>query len=272
MKIKTIILFLFLGLFANSFLFSQETDIPNPMKPVRLVNDFAGIFSANQVAQLEHALVAFNDTTSTQISVVTVASLNGYDIGDFTDRLGEKWRVGQKGLDNGVIILVKPKLNAQDRGFARISVGYGLEDVIPDAMANRIVDEIMIPEFKNDDYFRGVVKAVQAVMGLSTGKYKALPQNESPLIALLPIIIIIVIIILLMGRSNRNNKDDFGSGRGGRSSSVLPWLFLGSALGGSGRGFGGGGGFGGGSGFGGGGGFGGFGGGGFGGGGASGSW
>ena len=111
-----------------------------------------------QVASLETKLVNFDDTTSTQIAIVTVKSLNGYSKEEFTDRIGEKWGVGRKGKDNGVLILIKPKYG-NERGQARISVGYGLEGAIPDAIANRIVNYDLIPYFKQGDYYTGLDKA-----------------------------------------------------------------------------------------------------------------
>ena len=93
--------------------FSQ--DIPERPVPPRLVNDFAGMLSTQEADVLERKLVAFNDSTSTQIAIVIVRSLNGYDKADYAQRLAEKWGIGQKGLNNGVLILVKPK-TADSRG------------------------------------------------------------------------------------------------------------------------------------------------------------
>jgi len=140
--------------------FSQYNEIPDRPTPQRLVNDFAGIFNSQQKLKLEKMLVAFNDSTSTQIAIVTVETLNNYDIADFTDRLAEKWGVGRKGKDNGIVVLIKPKLKASDYGEIRISVGYGLEEVIPDATAHRIINHEMIPRFQEGDYYRGVAAAV----------------------------------------------------------------------------------------------------------------
>ena len=84
-------------------------DIPDRPLPPRLVNDYTGTLAPEQLAALERKLVAFNDSTSTQIAVVLVKSLNGYDKADYTYRLAEKWGVGQKGKNNGAVILVKPK-------------------------------------------------------------------------------------------------------------------------------------------------------------------
>lgn len=242
--------------------------IPAKPDPPRLVNDFASLLPADQVNQLESKLVAYNDTTSTQIVVITIQSLDGYDIDDMAQRIGKAWGVGQSTTDNGIVILIKPRIG-NERGQAAISTGYGMEELIPDAIARRIVDNEMIPYFKEDNYYGGINAAADIIFDLATGRFKAADYvdntKDSPLGILIPIIIIILVVVF-MGK----NK---GSGQHNIGSSNLPlWMIL-SMLGSSGRGSGGGwGGSSGGFGGGGGGGFGGFGGGGFGGGGASGSW
>jgi uncharacterized protein len=246
-------------------------DIPSPPDPPRLVNDYAGILSQQEKNYLEQRLVAFDDTTSTQIAVVIVSSLNGLSKEEFADRIGEEWGVGRQGKDNGVVVLIKPK-TAREKGEARISVAYGLEDVIPDAVANRIVDNVMIPYFKENQYYKGIEQGTILIMGLSAGKFTAdevreLNPGGNGLRSLVPILVIFIIFYLIFrSRSGRYYT------AGGRGSGLLTGLILGSMLsrgGGSGSwsDFRSGGGS-----FGGGGGFGGFGGGSFGGGGAGGSW
>ena len=126
-------------------------DIPERPVPPRLVTDMAGIFSPDKVAQLEKKLVWFNQQTSTQIAIVTVKDLHGYDISDFAFRLGDKWGVGQKGFNNGIVILIKPKTN-EEKGRIFIATGYGLEAVVPDAIAKRIVEVEILPEFRKNNY------------------------------------------------------------------------------------------------------------------------
>lgn len=247
-----------------------QDDIPEAPVPPRLVNDFAGILSRTEADRLESKLVSYNDSTSTQIAVVIVKSLGGYAKEDFADRLAEKWGIGHKGKDNGVLVLVKPKYN-NEKGEARISVGYGLEGAIPDAFTKRIVDYDMIPYFKQGDYYTGINLATSTLMSLAAGEFTAeeYQDRNEPKLAdiLIPIVVIIIIIIIFSRNSGRHYNS------GSKSTNIWTSLWLASMMsnrGGSGSwgGFRGGGGFGGG----GGGGFGGFGGGGFGGGGAGGSW
>ena len=251
-------------------------DIPAPMTPPRLVNDYAGILNQSQVRHLEQKLVNFDDSSSSQIVVLIVKSLNGLTKEEFADRVGEKWGVGQKGKNNGVVVLVKPKYG-NDRGEARISVGYGLEGAIPDALSKRIVGNDMIPYFKAGDYFTGIDKATSTLISLATGEFTADQYKKStegsPFSFIIPIIIIILIILFM----RRNSGNHYTTGSKGTSLWTAIWLasMMGNR-GGSGS-WGdfrsGGGSFGGwGGGGGGGGGFGGFGGGSFGGGGAGGSW
>ena len=247
--------------------------IPQRPIPPKLVNDFAKILSKKEIKALETKLVRFNDTTSNQITIVTVTTLGDYTPSMFAYEIGEKWQVGQKGFDNGIVLLVKPKMSSNDRGKAYIAVGYGLEPAIPDAIAKRIVDNEMIPFFKQDDYYGGINQATNVLMKFAAGEISAdgyAKKTETPaLFSLIPFIIIFIIILLIKRGGGRSH------GIGGRSSNSSLWtaLMLGSMMnsgshsgswgnfsGGS-SGFGGGGG-----------GFGGFGGGSFGGGGAGGSW
>ena len=269
MKLKKAIYFPYvLLLLAFSFALRAQ-DIPDAPDPPRLVNDLAGVLSGSQANYLEQKLVRFNDSTSTQIVVLTVTSLNGYDPADFADRIGEKWGVGQKGKNNGIVVLVKPKYG-NERGEAHISVAYGLEGIIPDAIAARIVRNEMIPHFSQNDYFSGIDQATGTLMALARGEFTADAYNKTTEDGkwgfLVPIIIFIIIFIIFNNRRGRHYH------AGSTDSSIWTAIWLASMMGG-GRGGSSWGDFrsGGGS-FGGGGGFGGFGGGSFGGGGAGGSW
>lgn len=244
-----------------------------PAKPdkIYLVNDFAKILSSDQVNQLNNKLIDFRKKTSDEIVIVTVDDLEGYDKTQFAVELAHKWGIGQKGKDNGILILVKPKTNAS-RGEAYIAVGYGLEGVVPDAIAKRVVEFEMIPAFKAGDYNAGLVAATKVLMDITKGEYTADQYVESKggdFAGLIPLVIFIILFILFASKG-KNRSTGIGS------KSSLPWwtlMFLGSSMGGgrsSSSGWGsfnsGGGSFGGG-------GFGGIGGGGgFGGGGAGGSW
>ncbi len=237
-----------------------------PAKPDKLVNDYTGTLSASQLQQLESKLVAFDDSTSTQIAIAIVKSVGEYDINEYTLMLGRKWGVGGNKKNNGVMIVVA----LGDRKIS-IQTGYGIEGALPDAYTNRIIENDIKPAFKAGDYYAGLDAGTNSIIKLVKGEY----QNENPKAkkrengSAIPILVIIIVIIILIIRRG-------GGGGGGRQvmggRGVADALFWSMLLGGSGRGGSGygGGGFGGGSS--GGGGFGGFGGGSFGGGGSSGSW
>ncbi len=246
----------------------MASDIPPRPNPPRLVNDFAGVLTPQQRQSLEYNLRYLNDSTSNQIVVVTVKSLNGMSPDMFATELGQQWHVGQKKFDNGIVVLVKPKYG-NSRGQAFIATGYGLESVIPDATAKKIVEYEMIPSFKRGDYYDGIRKATATLMKLSSGEISAKGYNKahenSPLTVFLPFVIFLLIFLLI----RVSNARSYSLGKG---TSFWTAFMLGSMLGGSSHsgswhdfsGGGSGGGFGGG--------FGGFGGGSFGGGGAGGSW
>ena len=133
-----------------------NAQIPERPNPPRLVNDFAGVLSKNEFSNLEETLESFARQTSTQIVVVTVADFDGQDKAEYAFDLGEKWGVGQKGKDNGIVVLLKPK-TGNSRGEVFVASGYGLEGVLPDAIINRdVVDNEMIPRFKQNDYYGGL--------------------------------------------------------------------------------------------------------------------
>ena len=156
---------IFFTLLLITSLAARTQDFPTPMHPRRIVNDFTGTFTPQQTAALEKKLRNFNDTSSTQIAVVTVPSLYGYAPNDYAQQLAEKWGIGQKGKDNGILVLLKPKKN-NENGQVAIAVGYGLEGVIPDAIASRIIRNEMLPAFRQNDYYTGINKATDILMQL----------------------------------------------------------------------------------------------------------
>ncbi|MCF8453533.1 MAG: TPM domain-containing protein [Pedobacter sp.] len=240
-----------------------------PEKPNRLVNDYTQTLSADQINQLEQKLVAFDDSTSTQIAVVLIKSLEGYDVADYGVRLAESWGIGGAKNNNGVLLLV----SLGDRKVT-IQTGYGVEGALPDAITKRIITREITPNFKAGDYFAGLDQGTDAIISYTKGEYK----NDAPKervkkrsSGILFVIIIVIIILIAIKKGGGGGSEVIG-GRG--SASPFWWLLMGSQLGrgSGGGGFGGFSGGGGGFGGGGGGGFGGFGGGSFGGGGSSGSW
>jgi len=260
-----------LTVFFSITVFAQ--DIPARPNPPRLVNDFANVLLPEQRDILEQKLVALDDSTSNQISIVLIKTLNDYPIEDYSVKLFRTWGLGSKGTNNGILIIA-----AIDDHKVRIEVGYGLEGAIPDITANSIIENDIVPNFKEENYYRGLNVATNDLGKAAAGEYHVQRERSSNNSdnqgggSLLGIIIIVIIILILMrSGGGRGRGGGMMSRRGYGGMDSLFWgSFLGSSIGSGGRGGwgGGGGGFGGG----GGGGFGGFGGGSSGGGGASGSW
>ncbi len=264
MNKHTYILSFFLLFFCLSGV-AQEDFPPRPSPP-RLVNDLSNTLSPSEESALEEKLVAYNDSTSTQISIVLMGSVGPYDISDYTFQLGEQWGIGRKDKDNGMLILA-----AMEDRKVFIATGYGLEGAVPDAVARRIVDNVIVPAFKKDAYYEGLNQATDMVIKLAEGEYDAEEvatkgNNSGAIFFLLFFIFIFFILPIIKNRKDNNNH----MGGKGRKVDLFTTIMLASMLGR--RGGGGLGGFSGGGGGFSGGGFGGFGGGSFGGGGAGGSW
>lgn len=220
----------------------------SPGKPVGYVNDFAQVIPAGERTALENKIANFAQQAGVEIVVATVSGLNGDTIENFAVKLFAEWGIGKKNTDNGILILVSPTEKQ-----TRIEVGYGLEPVVTDAMSSAVIRTVMIPAFKNGDYYGGINAGVDQIMKLAdpgSGAELApsIAGEQTPIY--IPIIGVIILAILLSTKFGRRIlfymflSNFFGGGRGGRGD--------------RGGGFGGG--------------FGGFGGGRSGGGGASGSW
>lgn len=130
------------------------------------VNDYANMLSASTEGQLENVLAALEKDESTQIAVLTIDSLDGENLEGFSLRVVEKWQLGQEKLDNGALLLV-----AKNDRKIRIEVGYGLEGVLTDLTAGRIIRNVITPNFKNGNFDRGVADGVSAMIAAVRGEY-----------------------------------------------------------------------------------------------------
>lgn len=240
--------------FISHYSFTLEV----PAAPEARVSDYALLLSKDSKYWLEKYLEAYEDKTGNQVVVATFDSLEGNSLEDFSIRLAEKWKIGQKGRDNGVILLIFK----YDRKI-RIEVGYGLEGSLPDAAASSIIRNVIAPHFRENDYSGGIKAGIEAIVNKLSGKDITYLESETVpdhwydihnLEKFIPAAFFLLFFLFFIVNLFRGRSSGYGGGSGG-------W--------GGGGSFGGGGGF---SGGGGGGGFGGGGGGGFGGGGASGGW
>lgn len=251
---------LFIALFilgASYTTVAAQNVLPKPATP-KLVTDQAGVLSPDQLAALEAKLVAIDDSSSNQIAVVILSSLDGQPKEEYATKLFREWGIGNKKTNNGVLVLV----SIQDRQI-RIEVGYGLEGAIPDITALSIIDNDIKPAFKAGAYYEGLDQATDNLAKAAVGEYKEARKKKSkskgnPLVFLM----IVIFIVIVLGKRGGGGSNIGGGGFNDMATGML----LGSLLGGGSRHGGGG------WSDGGGGGFGGFGGGSSGGGGAGGSW
>ena len=249
---KTTLLFILLFTCLNSW--SQIPSAPNPPK---LYNDLnhIGFLSPSEESMIEKRLEKFEKETSNEIAVIIIDDLGDYDVSDYAIKISNLWKVGKEKEKNGIVVLIKPTGGKRDKKIF-ISVGRGLEGSIPDITFKRIIENELIPNFKNEAHFKGLNDALDVLTSLSKGEYNSATYNkktEGSLLVKIIIVIIIIIIVLVIFRRGGNGNGMTMGGAG---------FFMGTGFGG---GFGGGHNSGGG-------GFGGFGGGSFGGGGAGGSW
>ncbi|NRR91756.1 TPM domain-containing protein [Winogradskyella undariae] len=266
---------LFVLFLASPLIGMAQYDIPEkPEFQTSVYDDAIHLLSAEQKNNLEQKLIRYSDSTSTQIVVAIISSTNGEYINYLGAQWGEKWGIGQADKDNGIFILL-----ARDDRKINISTGKGTEHLLTDAMSKRIINNDIIPYFKQNDYYGGLNRATDAIFEVMTGEYKGTRQtteSDFPPQVIFFLIIIFIIFVIAISKSSRGGNGGNGGNRSGNrgllEAIILSNMGRGSYSKGSSGGFGGFGGSSGGGSFGGGGFGGGFGGGSFGGGGASGGW
>lgn len=214
---KNILALLALVILLSSVGFAQE--IPDAPVPPRLVNDLADALRDEEEQFLEQKLLAWEDSTSNQLAVVLVKSLEGMDVADYSVRLARKWKIGST-KNNGILLLV-----AMEDRKSRIEVGYGLEGKITDAIARRILADELKPEFREERYLTGLDKATNKIISAAAGEYQA-EEKQSKRKAKKEIggtfIIILLVALFLMTRNRRGGGGGFLTG-----------MLLGNMLGGN---------------------------------------
>ncbi len=215
------------------------------------VTDNTKTFSSAQISELESRLKTYEDTTSNQIVILFIKTLDGHPLEDYSIQVVEKNKIGQINKDNGLLLLI-----VKDDRDMRIEVGYGLEGIVTDALSSSIIRNIIAPYFKAGNYYEGILAGIKTLQDAIAGEYQAEDELKSPEVSIIPIIIFLLIIFILVPMFQRVGKKGWKyNGGGWNSGSRGGW----GGFGGFGGGFGSGGGFSGGGGS-------------FGGGGASGSW
>ncbi|MDR3579843.1 MAG: TPM domain-containing protein [Oryzomonas sp.] len=168
------------------------------------INDYAHMLSPGTAQQLEQKLAAFERDQSTQIAVLTVPSLQGDDIDQFSIHVAEQWKLGQKGKDNGVLLIL-----AQAEHKVRIEVGMGLQGVLPDITTSHIIRDVMRPYLKTGNFDQGVTAGIDAIISATKGEFKALPQgagktaSQKTSSSFPVLLLLIAVVVVLLGAFSR---------------------------------------------------------------------
>ncbi|WP_319585827.1 TPM domain-containing protein [uncultured Desulfobulbus sp.] len=164
------------------------------------VNDYGAMLSPEAKSRIETLLKDLEEKDSTQVVVLTVPSLAGDSLEDFSMRVAERWKIGRKGLDNGAILVI-----ARDDRKVRIEVGYGLEGRLTDITAGRIIRDRIVPEFRAGRFDQGVLNVVVALIEVVRGEFQASGQTPAASGAkdLMPFLLIFVFMVFTMGRASR---------------------------------------------------------------------
>jgi uncharacterized protein len=212
------------------FLFAPALSNALEVPPLRgRVNDYAKLLTQERALALEARLEKFERETGHQIAVLTIPSLEGDSLEDFSIRVAENWKIGKKGFDNGAILLI-----ARDDRKLRIEVGYGLEGVLPDAIASRVIREVITPRFRSGDYGGGIEAGVDSILKITSGE--KLPERGRPAsgptasqgASLITILMITAMLALFIGMTRRRLV---GGALGGAASGLVTTLFASGGLG-----------------------------------------
>jgi len=208
------------------FSLALALDVP----PLRgRINDYAGLIPPDRARALEERLASFEAETGHQIAVLTIPSLEGDSLEDFSIRVADAWKIGKKGFDNGAILLI-----ARDDRKLRIEVGYGLEGVMPDAIASRIIREVITPRFRSGDFAGGIEAGIDTMLKVTKGEI--LPERARPAPgptdseggSLMTLLMITAMLALFIGMTRRRL---LSGAVGGAASGVVTSLFASGGLG-----------------------------------------
>jgi len=210
MKIKSILILLTA---CTAFVFSLEI----PLLKAR-INDLANLLSSGEEVQLEKLLEEAENKTTSQFALLTLQSLQGESLEDYSIRVAEKWKIGQKGLDNGVIVII-----AMAERKIRIEVGYGLEPILTDAKCGYIIRNHIVASFKKGEHLKGISQALNAITGIVNKEFDISPEElarykkaqEKGKGSMIPFGLFILMVIIFM--------NIFRSGRGSSRGSSIFW-------------------------------------------------
>ena len=205
----------------SSLTINAQFNIPEIPKEQTSVYDYIDLLSSNQKNSLEQKLIRYSDTTSTQIVIAIISTTNGENIGLLAPKWAHEWGIGQAKEDNGVFILL-----AKDDRDIWISPGYGVEHRLTAGIVGELIRNIIIPEFKQGDYYQGLNKGSDAIFQILNGEYQGSRKSDSNEFPIGIIIFLIIMFIFFLIAISKNRR---GGGRGGkksRSSSILEAIIL----------------------------------------------
>jgi uncharacterized protein len=225
--LKRFFLFLFVLILLGAPAYSLEV----PGRPEGRVTDRTGTLTRDQIKALDQKMAAFERETTNQIAILMIPSLEGDSLEDYSIRLAEKWKIGQQGRNNGVILLIVKN----DRKL-RIEVGYGLEGALPDALAGTIIRNEIAPRFKDGKFFQGIEAGISSIIAATKGEYKAGPRKtKSQIDSLLPFLIVGAFIVFFMvAAASRGRRTNYHSGGSRGWNSGGGFWYGGSSSGGGG--------------------------------------
>lgn len=205
MKIRhyfSLILILVASFFYNTTALAGEVDnLPNLPQKFSYLVDFTNTLSNNEQSNIEKKLIDFNKVSGSQLAVVIIKSTDGYDISQYAFALGQKWGVGRKKNDDGVLMLV-----AKNDHKIFIATGYGLEGALPDALLSQIIRHEITPSFKQNNYFKGISQGVDAIILAAKGEYTPDEDSDTSLQDILPFLFMAFFIGLLIFRDSLREK------------------------------------------------------------------
>lgn len=184
--------------------FYAETTIPSLNQRV---TDLTNTLTYQEWKMLERILKEFEDSTSTQIAILIIPTLEKESIEEYTQKVFKENRIGQQGKNNGVLVVV-----AKDDHKIRIEVGYGLEGVLTDALASRIIRNEMLPHFRDENYFAGLVNGIDAIIRATAGEYKADAEKNAGDGFLLILLVLVVFFLFFVPLISSRRRRIIGSG------------------------------------------------------------
>ena len=174
-RLAILLLALCVAAIPSGMLSAQGDLFPPKPEPAVYVHDYSAWLSPGQRAALERKLSLYDDSTSTQIVLMIRPDIGDYDKSGYSFELGNRWGIGQKDKNNGIVVLIKTE--GLDRGVF-IATGYGAEGALPDVLAGRIVRQIMIPHFRKNEYYEGIDAGINAIMAALGGEFVNTPRQQ----------------------------------------------------------------------------------------------